>query len=56
MLSMLQVGRDPSVHVWDVATLNTVAVLKGQHERGICAVDFSSMYTPPWNFVASTMP
>ncbi|WAR18910.1 EMAL6-like protein [Mya arenaria] len=36
-----QVGRDPSVHVWDVETLKTVAVLKGQHERGVCAVDFS---------------
>jgi len=36
-----QVGRDPSVHVWDAETLKTISVLKGQHERGVCAVDFS---------------
>lgn len=37
----LQVGRDPSVHVWDAETLKSVSVLKGHHERGVCAVDFS---------------
>ncbi|KAL3875087.1 hypothetical protein ACJMK2_038022 [Sinanodonta woodiana] len=36
-----QVGRDPSVHVWDADTMKTVAILKGQHQRGICAVDFT---------------
>ncbi|XP_060573407.1 echinoderm microtubule-associated protein-like 6 [Ruditapes philippinarum] len=36
-----QVGRDPSVHVWDAETLKSVSVLKGHHERGVCAVDFS---------------
>lgn len=34
-------GRDPAVHVWDAGNLTTLAVLKGQHERGVCAVDFS---------------
>ena len=29
------------MHVWDAETLKTVSVLKGQHERGVCAVDFS---------------
>ncbi|KAK3093757.1 hypothetical protein FSP39_019782 [Pinctada imbricata] len=36
-----QVGRDPTVHIWDIETLKTVSVLKGQHQRGVCAVDFS---------------
>ncbi|XP_033734062.1 echinoderm microtubule-associated protein-like 6 [Pecten maximus] len=36
-----QVGRDPEVHIWDTDTLKTVSVLKGQHQRGVCAVDFS---------------
>ncbi|XP_077993248.1 echinoderm microtubule-associated protein-like 6 [Glandiceps talaboti] len=36
-----QVGRDPAVHVWDAENLKTLSVLKGQHQRGICAVDFS---------------
>ncbi|KAK7103893.1 echinoderm microtubule-associated protein-like 6 [Littorina saxatilis] len=37
-----QVGRDPSIHVWDVETLKTGAILKGQHQRGVCTVDFSA--------------
>ena len=36
-----QVGRDPAVHVWETASLETLAVLKGQHSRGVCAVAFS---------------
>ncbi|XP_064600933.1 echinoderm microtubule-associated protein-like 6 [Liolophura sinensis] len=36
-----QVGRDPTVHVWDTQTMKTVSILKGQHQRGVCAVDFS---------------
>ena len=36
-----QVGRDPAVHVWDAVKMETLAILKGQHERGVCAVDFS---------------
>lgn len=36
-----QVGRDPAVHVWDAETLKTASILKGQHQRGVCAVDFS---------------
>ena len=38
---LLQVGRDPTVNVWDADTMKTVSVLKGQHQRGVCAVDFS---------------
>lgn len=34
-------GRDPAVHVWDSVKMETLAILKGQHERGVCAVDFS---------------
>ncbi|XP_046338524.1 echinoderm microtubule-associated protein-like 6 isoform X1 [Haliotis rufescens] len=36
-----QVGREPSIHVWDAETLKTGSILKGHHQRGICAVDFS---------------
>ena len=36
-----QVGRDPTIHIWDAATTKSLAVLKGQHMRGVCAVDFS---------------
>ena len=40
-VSKFQVGRDPAVHVWDAVKMETLAILKGQHERGVCAVDFS---------------
>ncbi|GFS05106.1 echinoderm microtubule-associated protein-like 6 [Elysia marginata] len=36
-----EVGRDPSIHIWDVESLKTGSVLKGHHQRGICALDFS---------------
>lgn len=36
-----QVGRDPAIHVWDAVKMETLAILKGQHERGVCSVDFS---------------
>uniref|UniRef100_A0A3B3TPX9 EMAP like 6 n=1 Tax=Poecilia latipinna TaxID=48699 RepID=A0A3B3TPX9_9TELE len=37
-----QVGRDPAVHVWDVQTLKCLSLLRGQHQRGVCALDFSA--------------
>ena len=37
-----QIGREPEIHVWDVAELNTISIFKGVHERGICAVEFTS--------------
>ncbi|XP_047458383.1 echinoderm microtubule-associated protein-like 6 isoform X2 [Mugil cephalus] len=37
-----QVGRDPSVHVWDVQTLKCLSLLRGFHHRGVCALDFSA--------------
>ncbi len=36
-----QVGRDPTIHIWDAATTKSQAILKGQHMRRVCAVDFS---------------
>ncbi|MBN3309055.1 EMAL6 protein, partial [Amia calva] len=36
-----QVGRDPSIHVWDIQTLKCLSLLKGHHQRGVCALDFS---------------
>uniref|UniRef100_A0A3B4GUS1 EMAP like 6 n=1 Tax=Pundamilia nyererei TaxID=303518 RepID=A0A3B4GUS1_9CICH len=37
-----QVGRDPAVHVWDIQTLKCLSLLKGFHQRGVCALDFSA--------------
>ncbi|PWA20112.1 hypothetical protein CCH79_00017699, partial [Gambusia affinis] len=37
-----QVGRDPAVHVWDVQSLKCLSLLRGQHQRGVCALDFSA--------------
>lgn len=36
-----QVGRDSSVHIWDTETLKPMSVLKGFHQLGVCALDFS---------------
>uniref|UniRef100_H3AR31 EMAP like 6 n=1 Tax=Latimeria chalumnae TaxID=7897 RepID=H3AR31_LATCH len=37
-----QVGRDPAIHIWDTQTLKCLSLLKGQHQRGVCALDFSA--------------
>nr|XP_020441832.1 echinoderm microtubule-associated protein-like 6 isoform X2 [Monopterus albus] len=37
-----QVGRDPAIHVWDIQTLKCLSLLKGFHQRGVCALDFSA--------------
>ncbi|KAM6977453.1 echinoderm microtubule-associated protein-like 6 [Aplochiton taeniatus] len=36
-----QVGRDPAIHVWDVQTLKCLSLLKGHHQRGVCALEFT---------------
>ena len=36
-----QVGRDATVHIWDGDNCEVISILKGQHERGVCTVDFS---------------
>lgn len=38
---LLQVGRDAAIHVWDTQTLKCLSLLKGYHQRGVCALDFS---------------
>uniref|UniRef100_A0A3B3BPW6 EML-like second beta-propeller domain-containing protein n=1 Tax=Oryzias melastigma TaxID=30732 RepID=A0A3B3BPW6_ORYME len=35
------VGRDPGIHVWDLQTLTCLSLLKGQHSRGVCALEFT---------------
>ena len=35
-----QIGRDPTIHVWHMDTLETMSILKGFHTRGVCAIDF----------------
>uniref|UniRef100_G1KN37 EMAP like 5 n=1 Tax=Anolis carolinensis TaxID=28377 RepID=G1KN37_ANOCA len=37
-----QVGRDCSIHIWDTETIKPLSVLKGYHQYGVCAVDFSA--------------
>ncbi|KAK7903892.1 hypothetical protein WMY93_016499 [Mugilogobius chulae] len=37
-----QVGRDSSIHIWDTETLKALSVLKGFHQIGVCALDFSA--------------
>ena len=43
MVATGQIGRDPSIHVWDVVSMEMQSVLKGGHSRGVCAVAFSGM-------------
>lgn len=38
---LLQIGKVPVIHVWDVQTLKAISILKGQHSVGVYAVDFS---------------
>ncbi|CAG10611.1 unnamed protein product, partial [Tetraodon nigroviridis] len=37
-----QVGRDSSIHIWDIETLKPMSVLKGFHQLGVCTLDFSA--------------
>uniref|UniRef100_A0A671UC96 EMAP like 5 n=1 Tax=Sparus aurata TaxID=8175 RepID=A0A671UC96_SPAAU len=37
-----QVGRDSSIHIWDTETLKPMSVLRGFHQLGVCALDFSA--------------
>ena len=43
ILFLRQVGRDPCIHIWDAEKLECLSILKGQHQRGVCAVDFSGI-------------
>ena len=36
-----QIGKDPFICVWDPATVETVSILQGGHERGVAALGFS---------------
>ncbi|KTF91366.1 hypothetical protein cypCar_00030526, partial [Cyprinus carpio] len=37
-----RVGRDSSIHVWETEFLKPLSVLKGFHQFGVCALDFSA--------------
>lgn len=41
MLLFMQVGRDSSIHIWDTESLKPMSVLRGFHQLGVCALDFS---------------
>jgi len=37
----MKVGKNPSIHIWDIESLSTISILKGDHQRGVASVDFS---------------
>ncbi|XP_037397929.1 echinoderm microtubule-associated protein-like 5 isoform X4 [Pygocentrus nattereri] len=37
-----QVGRDSSIHIWETEFLKPLSVLRGFHQFGVCALDFSA--------------
>eukprot|EP00667_Euglena_gracilis_P002316 EG_transcript_2314 len=37
-----QGGKDPCIHVWDVYTMVSRAVLRDPHDRGVCALAFTA--------------
>ncbi len=42
MIATGQVGRDPTIHVWDPVSMETLSILQGAHERGVACVAFST--------------
>ena len=38
-----QIGRDPSIHIWDAISMESLSILQGEHYRGVCAIDFSGI-------------
>ena len=37
-----QIGENPTIHVWNPQTRNTISVLSGRHKRGVCSLSFST--------------
>lgn len=37
-----QVGEEPSIHVWNAKSLETISILSGVHTTGIGSIDFSN--------------
>lgn len=37
-----QIGEDPTVHIWDASSKQTLSVIHGYHKTGVCSVNFSS--------------
>ena len=44
ILATGQIGRSPPIHIWNGDSMECLSVLKGEHERGVCAVDFSGLF------------
>jgi WD40 repeat protein len=36
-----QIGRDPTIHIWDTGTMRCLSNIPGFHQRGICLLAFS---------------
>ncbi|PRP88610.1 echinoderm microtubule-associated protein-like 6 [Planoprotostelium fungivorum] len=37
-----QIGKEPSIIIWDAITMETVSICRGLHQRGICSLGFSN--------------
>ncbi|CAF1944366.1 unnamed protein product [Rotaria magnacalcarata] len=37
-----QIGENPTIHVWNAQTRETISVLSGKHKRGVCSLSFST--------------
>lgn len=37
-----ELGKEPSIHIWDSRTLETLKVLKGIHKTGVHLIQFSN--------------
>ncbi|XP_078490103.1 echinoderm microtubule-associated protein-like 6 [Ciona intestinalis] len=37
-----QIGSNPTIHVWDATSKQTLSILKGFHVGGVCSVNFSA--------------
>ncbi|CAF3682759.1 unnamed protein product [Rotaria sp. Silwood1] len=37
-----QIGENPTIHIWNAQTRETLSVLSGKHKRGVCSLSFST--------------
>uniref|UniRef100_H2YU32 Uncharacterized protein n=1 Tax=Ciona savignyi TaxID=51511 RepID=H2YU32_CIOSA len=37
-----QIGSNPTIHIWDAGSKQSVSILKGFHVNGVCSVNFSA--------------
>ncbi|CAF3456731.1 unnamed protein product [Rotaria socialis] len=37
-----EIGENPTIHIWNPQTTQTISVLSGKHRRGVCSLSFST--------------